>query len=339
MEEKKLTLTEDRKRFWRRQLLDNNSVIILMLLLIVCFTVVDGFSRGFYNVLVDTSLYGMVAVGLSFVLITGNIDLSIGFQMGVAAVVSVVSFSGVLDATGSAALALIVSIIASMACGAVTGAINGVIITRIGISPLIATIATNYIYKGVVFYTTNASTLTPTAADTGKVFKYLGTEKLFGLKWLVPALVAFILILLIVAFLMRKTRFGNSVYVAGDNPEAGEYAGINIRRTTLLAYIICGVCCAVAGVFMASKNGGAFYALGDGREVFAISACVIGGVKMVGGKGTMFNVVLGILIMRIISTMMNVLILPTAWVNFISGALLIVVLLIDRVTTIKKTND
>lgn len=339
MEKKSLALTADGKRSFTRKLVDNNSVIILMLLLIVCLTAVDGFTKGFYNVIVDMSLYGMIAVGLAFVLITGNIDLSIGFQAGGAAVVCVTVFSLVLDAAGNAALAVIVSFLAAVLCGAVTGGINGFVVTRIGINPLIATIATNYIYKGFVFYTTNASTLTPTANDTEKAFRFLGSEKLFGFKWLVPALICFILLVAFAAFVMRKTRFGSDLYVTGDNPEAGRYAGINVSRTAFAAYVICGVCCAIAGVFMASKNGGAFYALGDGRDVFAISACVIGGVKMIGGKGTMFNVVLGILIMRTISTLMNVLILPTALVNLISGSLLICVLIIDRVTTAKQTKD
>jgi ribose transport system permease protein len=126
------------------------------------------------------------------------------------------------------------------------------------------------------------------------------------------------------------------MYIAGDNPEAGALAGIDIARTNMIAYTVCGVCCAVAGVFMASSSGAAIYTQGEGRDIFAISACVIGGIRMAGGKGTIVNVLLGVLIMRMISTGMNLMLIPSSWVNFVSGALLIAVLVVDRITAVKK---
>ena len=111
---------------------------------------------------------------------------------------------------------------------------------------------------------------------------------------------------------------------------------LNFFSSSTIAIFGCSVLCALAGVFLASNQGAAIYTMGEGRDVFAISACVIGGIKMAGGKGTMLNVLIGILIMRMISTGMNLLLMPTAWVDFVSGALLIVVLIIDRFTSVKK---
>ena len=109
-----------------------------------------------------------------------------------------------------------------------------------------------------------------------------------------------------------------------------------VDHAKVLAYLICGLCCAIGGLFMASRSGAAIYSQGEGKNVLAISACVIGGVKMAGGKGTMVNVLIGILIMRFISTAMNQMLIPTAWVDFVSGALLVIILIIDKFTAIKK---
>ncbi len=126
------------------------------------------------------------------------------------------------------------------------------------------------------------------------------------------------------------------MYIEGDNRLAGQLAGISIKRVTFIVYILCGVCCGIAGVFLASNLSAATYTLGEGRNVFAISACVIGGIRLLGGKGTMLNVLIGVLIMRIISTSMNLLFLPIAWVDFVSGAFLIAVLIIDRHTGCRR---
>ena len=142
--------------------------------------------------------------------------------------------------------------------------------------------------------------------------------------------------IIVFAFIMYKTRFGNSLYVVGDNPEAAAYAGINVSNTVWKTYVLCGVLASLTGFFLVSRAGNAIYTQGQGLETFAISACVLGGIKMAGGKGTILHVLLGVVIMRTIQTVMSALFLPTAWVNFISGALLILVLIIDQLTSVKK---
>lgn len=331
MEEVK-TVKVDRKKQVSRLFKDNNSILILVLLLLAAFTLVDGFKNGFYNVLVYSAVYGVVCLGLGLIMITGNIDLSAGFQAGLAGVSTVLAFNAVYHATGNGILSLGAGIIAALVTGAITGMINGFVVTKIGVSSLIATIAANYIYKGLVFYFAQSS-FAPEDAD---IVKIIAKTKIADIKWLTPALIILVVVVLLTALWMYKTKFGNRLHVVGDNPEAAAFAGINVANTTWVTYIIGGVMAAVTGFMMVSWDGYAIYTQGNSLSTFTISCCVIGGIKMAGGKGTAFHVLLGVLIMRTIQTIMTCLFLTSDWVNFITGALLVIVLIIDRFTSNKS---
>ncbi len=305
-----------------------NAVIILLLLLIITSFAVDGMTGNFDRVLTEASQYSLFAIGLALVMVTGNIDLSVGFQAATASVIVV----QVLNMTGSIALA----VVAALAAGAIMGFINGFAVVKLGISPLIATIATNYIYKGIVYYYTRSGALRPEGDLRTDLQNAISKNYLFDIDWLCLTVIIMAVVLICLYFVMRKTRFGVGLYIAGDNAEAGQFAGMNMKRVSWAAYVLCGLCCALAGVFLCSKSGSAIYSQGEGRDVFAISACVIGGIKMAGGKGTMLNVLLGVLVMRVISTAMDMMLIAASWVDFISGVLLILILIIDRFTAVKK---
>lgn len=324
----------DSKKRMVRLFKDNNSVLILVLILVAAFVVVDGFANGFYNVINYTAMYGPVCLGLGLVMITGNIDLSAGFQAGLAGVTSVIIFNAVYRASGNAGLALVICIIGSLLTGVLTGAINGFFVAKVGVSSLIATIAANYAYQGIVFYFAQSSF----APDDADIVKLLAKTKLFGLKWLTPSLIVFLVIVALVFLWMYMTRFGNRLHVVGDNPEAAAFAGISVQNTVWVTYILCGLLSAVCGFIMVSNAGFAIYTQGNSLATLTISCCVIGGIKMSGGKGTAIHVLLGVLIMRVISQMMTALFLPQAWVNLITGVLLIVVLIIDRFTSNKSAD-
>ena len=125
-------------------------------------------------------------------------------------------------------------------------------------------------------------------------------------------------------------------HVVGDNPEAAAYAGISVQKTVWVTYVLCGLLSAVSGFVMVSNAGYAIYTQGNSLATLTISCCVIGGIKMSGGKGTAIHVLLGVLIMRVISQMMTALFLPQAMVSLITGVLLILVLIIDRFTSNKE---
>ncbi len=314
---------------------DNNSVLILLALLAVCFLGVDGYKNGFYNVIVYSSVYGAICLGLGLVMLTGNIDLSVGFQAGLAGVSTVYGFDLVYSATGNAVISLIAAIILALVTGAVTGLLNGFVVAKVGVSPLIATIATNYLFKGLVFNFAQSS-VTPQSTD---LIKAVAKTKLFGLKWLTPSVIILVVMVVLLFLWMRKTRFGNALVVVGDNAEAASYAGISVSRTVLISYVLCGIFAAVCGFMMVSFDGYTIYTQGNSLATFPISCCVIGGIKMSGGKGTMVHVLIGVVIMRAISTMMSVMFLSTDMVNLITGLLLILVLIIDRFTSSKRSGE
>ena len=319
-----------------RLIKDNNSVLILAVLLAVCFLFVDGYKNGFYNVIVYSSIYGVICLGLGLVMITGNIDLSVGFQAGLAGVTTVLSFNAIYEATGgNSVLSLVVAIVVALLTGAVTGLLNGFVVAKIGVSPLIATIATNYLFKGLVFNFAQSS-FAPSDADTVKV---IAKTQLLGQRWLTPSVILFVVIVLLLGLWMYKTRFGNRLHVVGDNPEAASYSGISVSKTVLITYILCGVLAAVSGFLMVSFDGYTIYTQGNSLSTFPISCCVIGGIKMSGAKGTVVHILLGVLIMRAISTMMSVMFLSTDMVNLITGILLVAVLVIDRFTSSKSVDE
>lgn len=322
----------ERKSRMIRLFKDNNSVLILVIMLFAAFIAVDGYGSGFYNVIKYTAMYGPVCLGLALVMITGNIDLSAGFQAGLAGVTSVICFNAVYNATGNSVLSLVISIVGCLITGIITGIINGFFVAKIGVSSLIATIASNYAYQGIVFYFAQKS-FAPADAD---IVKTIAGTKLLGQKWFSPAVIVFAVIVALVFFWMRKTKFGNNLYIVGDNAEAAAYAGISVQKTVWVTYILCGLLSAVCGFIMVSSAGYAIYTQGNSLATLTISCCVIGGIKMSGGKGTAIHVLLGVLIMRVISQMMTALFLPQAWVNMITGALLIAVLIIDRFTSNKE---
>ena len=314
---------------------DNNSILILVFVLFLAFISVDGYKNGFYNVIKYTSMYAPVCLGLALVMITGNIDLSAGFQAGLAGVTLVISFNAVYNVTGNSLLSLAAGILVAVITGAISGFINGFFVAKVGIPSLIATIASNYAFQGVVYYFAKSS-FAPADADIVKLFSQ---TKIAGLKWFSPSLIVLLVVAAIVFLWMYKTRFGNRLHVVGDNPEAAAYAGISVKNTVWVAYILCGILSSLTGFAMVSQAGYAIYTQGNSLATLTISCCVIGGIKMTGGKGTAVHVLIGVLIMRVISQMLTALFLPQYWVNMITGVLLIAVLMIDRFTSIKSIND
>lgn len=336
MKEKNSSSNNKNRKWLARQIRDNNSVLILLVLLVVAFTVIDAFNKTFYQALLTAGEYGLVCLGLGLIMMTGNIDLSLGYMATSCGVTFVTVINAMYASTGSVGTSFAVALLVSLVLGLVLGGFNGLIITRIGISPLIATIATNYIFNGYVLKFASDSYKPEKAAKD--IVKAVGNTQIFGLKWLTPMTLIFIALIALAAIWMYKTRFGNSVKLVGDNPEAANFAGINTNRVVFTTYVIAGVLCGLSGFLMVSYTGAAIYTQGTALSTLPIACCVLGGIKMSGGKGTAIHILLGVLIMRVISQIMNVMHWQTAIVNFVTGALLILILLVDRFTSAKKAD-
>lgn len=242
------------------------------------------------------SFTGIAAIGMTLVMLTGGIDISVG---------SMLAMAGVLCAKLSAdmGLPLGVAIIATMLMGAVFGLINGISVTRLHIPALIATLATQTILKGIAYLITNAvpvKNLTP-------AYKFLGQGYLMG-KIPVPLIITIALFILAWWFL-DKTYLGRRIYLAGGNEEAARLSGINTKWTITSTYVLSGVFAAIAGILMASRLGSGQPSVGGGFEMDVITATVLGGISVNGGKGKVVNVFVGACIMGVLAngmTMMNI---------------------------------
>ena len=324
-----------------RFLRDNTAVLILLVFLIIGFAVINPisgngrFTKNFYQVFTYAGQYGAVCLGLGLIMIIGNIDLSVGFQAGLCGVTTVMVFNASYAAGCGAIFSLILGILAALVCGLLCGLINGVVISKFGVSPLIATIATNYIFKGLVRQFANTS-YPPTDPEA---LQALARTRIFGWKWLTPMVVVFFVLVALIFLWMYFTRFGSRLHYVGDNPEAAAFAGISVPGTVFVTYLLCGLLCAVSGIMMVGWDGYAIYTQGNALSTLPISCCVIGGIKMMGGKGTAIHILLGVLIMLVIQTIMSCLYLSQDMMNLISGLLLIGVLIMDRFTSVKKEDD
>ena len=324
------------KQWWVRQIRDNNSAMILVVLLLVAFVFIDSFNKTFYQAILTSAEYGLVCLGLGLIMMTGNIDLSLGYLATSCGVTFVTVINSMYAVTGSVGAAFAVALIVSILLGLVLGAFNGFIITRVGISPLIATIATNYIFDGYVLQF--ASDSYKPEADAKDLVKAVGNTQIFGIKWLTPMTIILVIAVVLFALWMYKTRFGNSIKLVGDNAEAANFAGIKANNVVFVTYVIAGLLCGISGFLMVSYTGAAIYTQGTALSTLPVACCVLGGVKMSGGKGTAVHILLGVLVMRVINQMMSVMHLQTAVVNFVTGLLLIAILLIDRFTSVKQAD-
>ena len=298
-----------------------NIILILVLILGYGIWFVPYFAsaNNVYKLLADFSMYGIAAIGMSFLLISGEIDLSLGMSVALSAIMS--------SLVGSRISAILV-------CGLV-GAVNGFLVTKLRISSLIATIATMTALTGVCYILGNGATV----PNTSPFLQGLYVFRLFGLKFLQLPVLLFALCLIGFGLLLHRTRFGNGIYVAGGNAEAGYSSGIEIGKTKTICFLIGGICAGITGVLLSSYVYAGAVSYGDGLNITLISASVLGGVKFTGGKGSVIRTLLGIVVVRAIINIASLLSFDAWAQNVLTGALLLAVLIVDRCTREQRLED
>ncbi len=304
--------------------------IVLILVAIFCAALLwvpyFAYPNNLKTLLLDISMYGIMAVGVSFVLISGEVDLSVGVGVSMATICCAMLGSQ-FGALAGIAAALLAPLVMSSVVSFLT--------IKVRMSSLIASIAVMTAMKGICYMLGEGATI----PLTEPFIRSLYGLKLFGLQWLPLHTLIFVLVLIAGAFILRRTRFGLSVYVAGGNPEAGYTSGISIGKVKLLCFLICGLLTGIFALFLTSFVYCGAVSYGDGVNLTMISACVLGGVKFTGGKGGILQTFLGISVIRIIVNICSLLSL-SAWAqNTITGALLIIVLIIDRYNRTQREED
>ena len=260
------------------------------------------------NLLYQSTILGVFAIGMTFVILTAGIDVSVG---ATAAVTSVLSM-GIIVRMG---MPDFVGIIGGLVIGILIGAINGFMVTKLGISPLIATLATLSAGVGLAFAYSDGGNITPVpTALTSAV-----NAKILGIPLLIPAV---LLLAFLAHLLLTRTTFGRSIYAVGGNKEAAQLAGIRVDRIVLLAYVICGLTAALAGLLLTGRLASGSPRAGDGIELTVIAAVVIGGTSLFGGQGNIKGTLLGVLLISMVSNAVNLLGIPSSYDKIVQGAVI-----------------
>ncbi len=288
-------------------------ILIATLLMGVIFTIINPNFLTWRNILTvfqQMVLNGLLAVGIMFAIITGGIDLSIGCTF---AIVGIVVAYGCVNGLNP-----ILAILLGLLLGAALGAFNGFLVTNLKLQPFIATLGTMSLYRGIAYVVTGGVPVT----NVPDSFRNIFNGQLFaGIRYYV---VIMILVFLAAHILLSKTRTGDYLYAVGGNEEAAKLSGVNVAKTKYIAYIVCGVCTAVAGLVMLASLGSAEATAGTGYETNAIAAAAIGGTRMAGGKGTALGTFIGALLLAVLKVGMVVINVDSFWQYIVTGIIIIV---------------
>jgi rhamnose transport system permease protein len=296
------------------------SLFILILVAIVTLRAPAFLTRNnILDILLNISILAIVALAQTMVIITHGIDLSVSSMIGLVAMM--VAFF-VKENPG---MFMGLAILLGMALGAVLGAFNGLIVTYGKVPPLIATLGTLSIYRGLVFFYSNGTWIN--SFELPKSFKMLSKGTPLGLPNMV---IIAILAALVVYYFLNHTRTGRDIFAVGSNPDAAQVAGIPKQRITLLVYLLSGVACGLAGVLWASRFESAQTNTALGFELQTVAAAVVGGVSISGGVGTVPGVMLGALLLGIIQNSLTIIRISPFWQLATQGLLILVAVIVDH---------
>lgn len=321
-------------------------IIGILILFVVVLAIMTGGNSvqpvNLVNVIRQVSAIGIIGVGMTFVIITLGIDLSVGSILGLSAVVasslvqvptgSLVKFAGI-------DLPVIVGILAGLAVGALAGFINGVLISRFRLAPFIATLGMMSIARGLAYiYTGDGRPFSDLKPD----YNYLGQGYLFAipgqpLSGIPLPVVLFIGVAIVATFLLGYTKFGRYAYAIGGNETAARVSGISIPKITLIIYTMSGLLAGLAGILQSARIGSGNSTLGQGIELDAITATIIGGTSFKGGIGTIWGTVVGALLIGIINNGLDLLNVSPFWQIVVKGCIIILAIIIDERKNSKKS--
>lgn len=278
--------------------------------------------QNFQNILTQTSTIGLIALGMTLVMINGNIDLSVGATLALAASIAI-DMQGWAVFAGWGGWAILPAVLAALLAGVVLGAVNGVIVWKTGVDAFIVTLGAMLGIRGLVFlYTGEQSFYT-----TNLAYSAFGASSFAGLPTLALLFLAFTLA---THLLLSRTVHGRDTYAVGGNREAAVNAGIRVGPHMLVNFMIVGFFAALAGVTLSTQMGASTPNLGREYELWTITAVVLGGTKLTGGSGNIIGTFGGVLAIGILRNGMNLMHVPAFYVLVVLGSILIAVLLLDK---------
>ena len=294
------------------------AIILVVLCIVARFSSDVFFTQGnILNVLNQASVIGVLAIGMTFVVLTGGIDLSVGSML---AAVSV--YMGLQHQAGSGALVMLG---AALIGGVALGAFNGLAVTVGRVVPFIATLAMLSAARGLALTMNDAQPIT----ITDDTIRDIGRERIFG----VPLPVYVFAVMAVLGWLLlNRTTFGRHVVAIGGNAEAARLSGIRVQRTQFLVYALSGLCVSVAAVLLTARLGSASPTVAGGYELDAIAAVVIGGTSLSGGRGTLEGSVIGVLLFNVLFNLFNLLNVSAHMQGVLKGVIILAAVVVQRRT-------
>ena len=315
-------------------LLKGRTLIVLVILLIFFSLATPNFLSANTMLLLakHVALYGILAIGMTYVIITGGIDLSVGAVVGLAGMVAggMIQKGITLEMFGvTLYFSIPLVVFFTLLMDAVVGAVNGLIITKCGVAPFIATLGTMYIARGFAMLHSKGATysnIIGNAALGNTGFDFFGSRVL-GIP--IGAIILLV-IAVVAAILLKRTTFGWHIFAIGGNERAAKLSGIKVDKVKILVYIFSAVCAAIVGIITASQLEAAHPASGESWEMNAIAAAVLGGTSMAGGIGTIGGTIVGAFVIGVISDGMVMCGVSEFWQMVIKGLVIILAVIVDQ---------
>lgn len=277
------------------------------------------------NVFRQTSINAIIAAGMTFVILTAGIDLSVG---------SILGFTGAIAAKMLASgYNIWLSLLVAVLIGAIAGMVNGIVITRGKVQPFIGTLAMMILLRGATMVFTSGKPIAVTGDHISPIFRWIGTGTIrpFFLPIAIPVpIVMMIIVFIICYYILTQTQFGRHIYAVGGNEEASLLSGVNTAKVKILAYTISGILATIAGIIVTSRLSSAQPTAGDGYELDAIAAVVLGGTSLVGGQGAIAGTIIGALIIGILNNALNLMDVQSYYQMIAKAIVILLAVLLDR---------
>lgn len=314
-----------------KKIISNNVIVVFLVLLCLFFGIMNTnffSSINVMNLLSQMCVNALLASGLSFAIILGGIDISVGSQMAVTGVVAALIASKVGQMNSLTALFIL--ILSAIVIGVIIGGVIGSLIAYGGLIPMICTLAFLTILRGLAYIISGGGPIYGLDSNFG----CLGAKRLIVTgnfpNGMIPTSVIFtVIIVFIMHFILSKTIFGRHVFAVGSNKNVAHLAGIDVKKVTLISHMLCSVTACMAGVVTASKLQNGQPNIGEGYEMFAIASCVLGGTSLNGGRGSVARAMFGVAVIAVINNGMNLLNISAYWQKVVIGTIIIIAVLAD----------
>lgn len=302
------------------------TVIALIILMAVITIINSNFltANNLLNLLLQVTSNALIAFGMTFVILTGGIDLSVGSILALSSALT----AGLLGSGMPVTLAILISLI----LGCILGMMNGLLISYGKLAPFIVTLATMTIFRGATLVYTNGNPITKGLSDTF-LFQFLGQGYIVGIPF--PVIIMFI-VFIVLYVLLHKTAFGKSVYAIGGNEKASYISGVKLNKVKIIIYSISGIMASISGLIITSRLSSAQPTAGASYEMDAIAAVVLGGTSLSGGKGRILGTLIGALIIGVLNNGLNIIGVSAFWQQVVKGVVILIAVLIDRFKVVKQ---